>query len=124
MLDRRVIQPLLKVDRAEARVIGRNERALVEFGAEVPRAGIDDNLARVVARAEALTDEVGEAKLFGTRHLDRAVHWRAHGDPPDRARDLISRHRLNKRGWQPNRRAISRFVGDALHELEELRRVN
>jgi len=49
-------QPLLEVDLAESRVAGRNERALAEFRPEVPRVRVDDNLAGVVARAEALAD--------------------------------------------------------------------
>ena len=49
-------QPLLEVDLAESRVAGRNQRALVELGPEVPRVWINDHLAGVVARAEALAD--------------------------------------------------------------------
>jgi hypothetical protein len=40
-----LIQPLLETDLAESRVAGRNQRALAEFGPEVPRVRVDDNLA-------------------------------------------------------------------------------
>src|SRR5262245_17625759 len=50
-----LIQPLLKADLTESRVAGGNQRTLAEFGTEVPRVRVDDDLARVVARAEALT---------------------------------------------------------------------
>ena len=85
---------------------------------------VNDNLAGVVARAEALTDQFIETELLGTGHFNRAIQWRAHGDPADRLGDVISRHGLNEYRWQPNRRSVSGFIGDALDELEELRRVN
>jgi hypothetical protein len=102
----------------------RNQRALVELGPEVPRVRINDHLAGVVARAEALTDQFIEAELLGTGDLNRAIDWRAHRDLADGLDDVISRHGLNEYRWQPNRRSISRFIGDARDELEELRRVN
>src|SRR6185295_16295071 len=78
----------------------------------------------VVARAQALADQFIETELLRTRHFNRAIHWRADGDSADRLGDVISRHRLNEYRWQPNRRSLGGFSGDALDELEELRRVN
>ena len=124
LLVHRLAEPLLEADLAESRVAGRNQRALAEFGPEVPRVRVDDNLAGIVARAEALTDQFIETELLGTGHFNRAIQWRAHGDPADRLGDVISRHGLNEYRWQPNRRSVSGFIGDALDELEELRRVN
>ena len=63
-------QPLLEADLAESRVVGRNQRALAEFGPEVPRMRVNDNLAGVVARAEALADQFIETELFGTGHFN------------------------------------------------------
>jgi hypothetical protein len=119
-----LIQPLLQADLAESRVAGRNQRALAEFCAEVPRVRVNDNFAGVVARAETLTDQFIETELLGTGHFNRAIEWRAHGDPADRLGYVISCHRLNEYRWQPNRRSVSGIVGDAFDELEELRRVN
>ena len=110
--------------RRVARSPAGNQRALAELGPEVARVRVDDNLARVVARAEALADQLIETELLRASHFNGAVQWRAHGDPPDRLGDVISRHRLNEDRWQPNRRSVSRLIGDALDELEELRRVN
>src|SRR4029434_3110158 len=73
-----LIQPLLEADLAESRVAGGNQRALAEFGPEVPRVRVNDNLARVVARAEALTDQFIEAELLGTGHFNRAIQWPDH----------------------------------------------
>src|SRR4029450_10115884 len=101
-----------------------NQRALADFGPEIPRGGVSAHPAGVVAGAEALTDQFIETELLGTGHFNRAIQWRAHGDPADRLGDVISRHRLNEYRWQPNRRSLSGFIGDALDELEELRRVN
>ena len=122
MLECGLAEPLLKADLPEPRVAGRNQRALVELGPEVPRVRIDDNIAVVVARSEALTDQVIETELLGTGHFNRAIQRRTRGDPADRLGDVISRHRLNEDRWHPNRRSDSGFIGDALDELEELRR--
>ena len=92
------LEPLLEADLAESRVAGRNQRTLAEFGPEIPRVRVNDNLAGVVARAEALTDQFIETELLGTGHFNRAIHWRAHGDPADRLGDVVSRHGLNDTG--------------------------
>ena len=120
----RLIQPLMQADLAESRVVGRNQRTLAEFGPEVSRVWVGDNVARVVARAEALTDQLIETELLGTGHFDGPIHRRAHGDLTDRLGDIISRHGLNERRWQPNARSVGGFIGDASDELEELGRVN
>src|ERR1700741_620618 len=104
-----LIQPLLEADLAESCVIARNQRALAQFGAEVPRVRVDNHLAGVVARAEALTDQLIKAELLGTGHFNRAIQWRAHGDPANRLGDIVSRHGLNEYRWQPNRRSVGGF---------------
>ena len=63
-LDGGLIQPFLKVNLAESRVIAWNQRTLAKFGPEISRVGVDDNVARVVTRAESLADQVVEAELF------------------------------------------------------------
>ena len=88
------------------------------------RVWVDHHLARVVARGEALTDKLVETELLRTRHFNSAIHWCARGDPADRLGDVISRHGLNERRGQPNHRSVGGVIGDALDELEELRRVN
>src|SRR6185436_11911259 len=55
-----LIDPILEADRAEPRALGGNQRALVELGSEVSRVRVDDHLARIVARAETLTDQLIE----------------------------------------------------------------
>src|SRR4029079_742622 len=118
------MQPLLEADFTESRVVGRNQRALTELGPEVPRVRGHHDLPAVASRGEFLTDQFIKTELLGTGHFHRAIQRRAHGDPGDRPGDVVSRHRLNEYRWQANRRAVSRFVGDALDELEELSRVN
>lgn len=71
-LDGGLIQPLLKADLAESRVAGRNQRALAEFGPEVPRVRVNNNRARVVSSGEALTDQFIETELLRTGHFNRA----------------------------------------------------
>src|SRR5213593_4419323 len=85
---RELTEPLFEARLAKSRAIAGNQRALAEFGSEVPRVRVGDNLARVVARAEALSNQLIEAELLRTGHFDGAIQWRAHGDPPDRLGDV------------------------------------
>jgi hypothetical protein len=63
--ERGLTEPVFETDLAELCVVGRNQRALAEFGPEVPRVRVDDNLARIVAPAEALMDQLIETELLG-----------------------------------------------------------
>ena len=102
----------------------REQGPLPQLGAEVARVRIGDHLARVVARAEALPDQVVEAELLGTRDLDHAIHWRTEGDLCQGAGDIVRRHGLDEHRRQADRGAVGGSIGNALDELEELRRVN
>ena len=66
LLECGLAEPLLEADLSEARVARRNQRPLAEFGPEIARVRVNDNLAGVVARAEALTDQFVETELLGT----------------------------------------------------------
>ena len=85
---------------------------------------IGDNLAGVVVRGEALTDQFVETELLRTGHFDDAVDWGTHGDRADRLRDVLSRHRLKEHRWHPDRRSDGGVIRNAFDELEELRGVN
>jgi len=65
LLECRLAEPILEADLAESCVPGRNQRALAELGPEVPGVRVDDNLARVVARGKAQTDQLIETELLG-----------------------------------------------------------
>src|SRR5262245_34561522 len=121
LLEHWLAEPLLEAHFSESRVPGRNQRALAKFNPEIPRARVNDNLAGIVARGEALTDQLVETELLRARHFNSAIHRRAHGDPADCLDDVISRHGLNEYGRQPNHRSVSSVIGNALDELEELR---
>ena len=85
---------------------------------------VGDHLAGIAAGAEARADELVEPELVGPGDLDDAVHRRAHGDPAERAGDVIGRHGLDEHGRQPDRVAVGGVRGDAVEELEELRRAD
>src|SRR5262249_24724531 len=55
--ERRLAEPLVEPDVAESRLAPGNQRAFTEFSSEIPRMRIGDNIARVVVRGEALTDQ-------------------------------------------------------------------
>ena len=46
------------------------------------------------------------------------------GDPADRRGDVVGRHRLEEHRWHADGAAVGGVVGDALDELEELRRMD
>src|SRR5262245_20622459 len=123
-LERRLAEPLIEPDVAESRLAPGNQRSFIQFGPEIPRVRIGDDLARVVGRGESLTDQRVETELFRTGHFNGAVDWCTHGDSGDRLCDVISRHRLKEHRWHPNRRSDSGVIGNAFDELEELRGVN
>src|SRR5262245_33722779 len=118
---RRLFQPRLESHLAELGLAGGDQRSLAELGAEVPRVRVDDDRARVVARGETLTNQIVEAELFGTSYFKGAVHRGTGGDADDRAGNIVSGHWLNEDRRHSNRPSVCRFIGDALHELEELR---
>jgi hypothetical protein len=114
LLEHRLAEPVQRRISPSRRLAGGNQGAIAELGAEVPRARVDGNLGRVVTREGVLPEQRIETELLGTRHFNRAIQRRAHGDPADRPGDVISRHGLKECRWQPNRRAASGFIGDAL----------
>ena len=63
-----------KSDLAESRIVGRNQRALAEFGPEVLRVRVDDNLTGIGARAEALTDQLIETELLRSLPQDWQIN--------------------------------------------------
>ena len=71
-----LFEPVLEAPLAESRVVIGNQRTLAKFRPEVPRVRVNDNLARVVLCAEALTDQLIETELLGPSNFDRAVQWR------------------------------------------------
>src|SRR5262249_28237495 len=124
LLVRRLAEPLVEPDGAESGFAPGNQRAFTEFGAEVPRVRIGDNLAAIVVRGKALADQFVETELLRTGHFDRAVHRSADGDLGNRLRDVICRHRLKEHRRHPDRRSNRCVVGNAFDELEELRGMN
>ena len=74
VLERRLAEPLVEPDVAQPRLAPGNQRTFIQFGPEVPRVRISDDVARVVAREKVLTDQVIETQLYGTSHFNRAIH--------------------------------------------------
>src|SRR6185437_14706217 len=84
---RGAVKPVREVRLAELCPVEGNEGALPGHRAVEARARVGDHLARIVARAQPLADEVVEAELFGPRDLERSVQGRSQGDADDHARD-------------------------------------
>src|SRR5262245_23312426 len=124
LLEHRLAEPLLQMYPAEPSAVARNQRALVELRTEVPRMRVNDNLARIIACAQPLADQVIETELLGTGNFDRAILRRGHCDLCYRLCDIFGCHGLDEHMWKSNGHPVRRFVRDAFDELEELGRVD
>ena len=119
-----LFEPVRETRLVEPRVIARNECALANRHAVVARVRVGDNLARIVACAQTLSDEFVKPELFGPGYFHSAVHRRAYRDLSDRTGDIVGRHRLDEHRWQAYRVAVGGKIGDALDEFKELRRAD
>src|SRR5512132_3218149 len=120
-LDRSPIDPILEASLSEDGVVAGEKGLLAQLCAEVARVRIGDHVTWIVACAEVSSDELVETEPLWPRHLEDAVHRIPRSDPADRARDIISRDRLDEHRRQAHRVVIGCIVSDALDELEELR---
>jgi hypothetical protein len=110
----------LKTCRAEARVIARGEALIIHRDAVVERLGIGDHRACVPGCVQELPHEVVLPNPFGTGHIERAVERLSEGHIGHDRGD-VSAEMLHQNRRKPNRLPFSRELGDAAHELEELR---
>ncbi len=85
---------------------------------------ISNNLTRIVARPEILSDEFIEAEHLGSRHFYRAIQRRIQGDFAHCTGNISSRDGVEEHRCQAHLLTFRRFIGDAPHELEELRGSN
>ena len=113
-------EPLFEPDRTESRGLSGHECALAEFGAEVERVWVGDDFARIVAGAQASSDERVEMERFGPADFNGAIERRAHGDARDRTGDILGGDRLDERRRDANDIAVSGSVSNGRDELEEL----
>src|SRR6185312_3509612 len=83
-----ISEPVLEPGRAEARVIGGQERPLARRDPEVLRVRVGDDLPGIAALRQHATDELVEAELLGAGDLDDAVQRGVNGDPGECAGDV------------------------------------
>src|SRR5262245_35971187 len=114
-------EPVLETRRADARVIAGGEALIVQLCAEVARVDVCGHLPRILGCAQESSDEFVETYPFRTRQFDRAVQRFLDCDIGQRGSDIIRRDGLRKGRRQPNRLPVGSRLGDAAHELEELR---
>ena len=70
---------------------------------------------------QELPHEVVLPDRFGTGNLECAVQRLREGHIGHDTSDVIRCNGLHQNLWQPNRLPVGRRLGDAAHELEELR---
>src|SRR5262249_20913462 len=80
-----------------------------------------DYRPRVPGCAQELPHEVVLTDRFGTSQIDRAVERLSEGRIGHGGGDVVRRYGLHQSRWKPNRLPFGRRLGDAAHELEELR---
>ena len=113
-------EPVLETRRADARVLARGERLIVQLRAEVTRVNICDHLTCVLLRAQESSGEFVQTDPFGTGQLDRAVQRRREGEVGQCSGNVIRYDGLHKGRRQANRLPIGGRLDDAVEELEEL----
>jgi len=71
---------------------------------------VSNNFARIVTRAETLSNQVIETEPLWTSDFNNAVQGRTDGGPRDPLGDIISGYGLNQHWGQSNRCSVSGFV--------------
>src|SRR5258708_31241692 len=117
-------EPGFETRLAESCVVARNQRFLPEFRPRVKRVWISDDFAGIIERGQAPPDEFIHAKLFGASNFDDAVYRLTYCNPTHATCHIVGGHRLEKYRWQMHFAADHGNVGQALEELEELRRMD
>src|SRR5215472_1398888 len=119
-----LIQPSFVASLAESRVIARKQCFLADFRSRVTSIWISDDFAGIFERGQAAPDQFIHAKLFRPCNFDDAVYRLTYCNPAHGGRDIVGGHRLEKHMWQMHLVADHGNVGEALKELEELRRMH
>src|SRR5436189_1191721 len=114
-------EPVLETCRAEARMIAWGEALIVHRNAVVERLGIGDYRACVPGRGQESPHEVVLTNRVGTGQIDRAVQGPSECHIGHGGGDIICRNGLHQSRWKTDRLSFRRRLGDAPHELEELR---
>src|SRR5438270_10606047 len=117
-------EPVRETRRTETWIVAWHEALVVHCYAVIERLGIGDYRPCVPGCVQELPHEVVLTDRFGTGQIDRAVQWLREGGFGHDGGDIIRHNGLHQNRWKPNRLPFSRRLGDAAHELEELRRAD
>src|ERR1041385_2143765 len=120
----RLGQPRFKTCWAELCVIARNECSLADFRARIKRIWVSNDFAGIFECGQTPPNQVINAKLFRSPYFHDAIYRRAYRNTGYATRDIVGSHRLEKHMWQTHFAVHDGNVGEALKELEELRRMH
>src|SRR5262249_60093098 len=95
---RRAAHPFIETDVAEARFAQRDERALLDTAAPVPRLGVTHDLMRVADRFQIAGDDLVERRSFRAGDLDDAVSWRRERRIGNDGSNVVRGDRLEQAG--------------------------
>src|SRR5215472_7912256 len=121
-LGRRLTEPVLEPDRADARVLPGCERPIGKEAPEVARVHVRHDLARIPPCPQEAPDQFVERHGLQTGDFDRAVNRRSDRDIGERRCHVLRRDRLDQSWRQANLLADGGRLGNASDKLEELRR--
>src|SRR5437762_5958739 len=121
-LRRGASKPAFESRRADSRGgAGGYQGLIVQLSAEVASVNIGGDLACVVVVGQDATDKLVKSKFLGARYLKRVIAWRAEHEIGQGGDDIIRKDRLHQGRRDANRLSVAERIGDAAHELEELR---
>jgi len=119
-----VTEPLLETSRTDAWVIAWSETLVVQCDAVIEGAGIGGHRPRVPRCAQELPDKLVLTDRLGARQLDRAIQRFRHRDVGHDVGDIIRHDGLHQGRRESNRLPLGCSLGNAAHELKELRGAN
>src|SRR5215470_1754091 len=120
-LGRRLTEPVLEPDRADARVLPGCERPIGEEAPEIARVDVWHDLARIPPCPQEAPDQFVERHGLRASDFDRAVNRRCDRDIGERRCHVLRRDRLDQRRRQADLLADGGRLGNATDKLEELR---
>src|SRR5262245_66574928 len=98
----RLTKPAFETRLAESCVIAGNQCALAHFHTVVARVRVSHHFARILACGQAASDEFIKTKPFRPSYFNGAIHWWARRDSVYSTGDIVGRHWLDERRWQPH----------------------
>src|SRR5690349_4477772 len=117
-------KPLFETCLAKLCVTNWHKRVLTQLRTEIFCLWVGDNLARILAFGQPVTDEFIETKPLRPGDFKSSIQWLIHRDLGYGTGNILGRDGLKSHRWDANSIATGGGVSDGFAKLEELRRVD